>query len=129
MLREFKAFILRGNVIDLAVAVVIGAAFGTVVKSFTDNILMPIISIPGKKTFGDLSFTIHHSVFHYGRFINDVISFVLIAAAIFFLVVKPINAYNERRGGPSDTRTCPECLSKIPRDARRCAFCTTVTAA
>ncbi|HEX4821116.1 MAG TPA: large conductance mechanosensitive channel protein MscL [Acidimicrobiales bacterium] len=97
MLKEFKAFILRGNVVDLAVAVVIGAAFGAVVTSFTNNILMPIVGIIGSKDFADFDFTIRGSVFRYGLFINSVISFVLIAAAIFFFVVKPLNMLAERR--------------------------------
>ena len=97
MLKEFKAFVLRGNVVDLAVAVVIGAAFGAVVTSFTNNILTPLIGIIGKKDFADFHFTINDSVFRYGLFINALISFVLIAASIFFFVVKPLNVLAERR--------------------------------
>lgn len=128
MLKEFKAFLLRGNVVDLAVAVVIGAAFGTVVKSFVENLLTPLIAIPGTSDFGDLHFTISGSTFDYGTFLNDVVSFVLISAAVFFLVVKPINVLMARRRTEpdveSETRDCPECLSSIPRQAHRCAFCT-----
>ena len=128
MLKDFKAFILRGNVVDLAVAVVIGAAFGAVITSFVKNLLTPLISIPGKSTFSNLSFTVHGSVFSYGTFLNDLVSFVLIAAAIFFFVVKPINALSARRKKGQEaepgTRDCPECMSEIPDRARRCAFCT-----
>ena len=129
MVKEFKAFVLRGNVVDLAVAVVIGAAFGAVVTSFVTNLLTPLIAIPGKYSFDNLTFTIRHSVFHYGKFLDELISFVLIAAAVFFFVVKPINALAARRRKGEEaeegTRDCPECLSEIPALARRCAHCTT----
>ena len=128
MLKGFKAFILRGNVVDLAVAVVIGAAFGAVVASFVKNLLTPLVSIPGKHSFANLTFTVNKSVFHYGVFLNDLISFVLIAAAIFFFVIKPINALAARRKKGQEaepgTRDCPEGMSEIPDRARRCAFCT-----
>jgi large conductance mechanosensitive channel len=128
MLKDFKAFILRGNVVDLAVAVVIGAAFGAVVTSFVANLLTPLISIPGKANFSSLHFTVNGSVFKYGDFLNALIAFVFIAAAVFFFVVKPINALAARRKKGQDaepgTRDCPECLSEIPELARRCAFCT-----
>lgn len=128
MLKDFKDFILRGNVVDLAVGIVIGAAFGTVVSSFVKNLLTPLVSIPGKANFSALHFTVHGSTFNYGQFVNDLISFVIIAAAVFFVVVKPVNALiaRRRRGQevPSDTRPCPECMSDIPTAARRCAFCT-----
>ena len=130
ILQEFKDFIMRGNVVDLAVAVVIGAAFGVVVSSLVKDIITPIIAaIFGKPNFGNLSFTIHHSQFLYGDFINAVITFVTVAAAIFFLVVKPINYLTERRRSrmsepESLERQCPECLSTIPKAATRCAFCT-----
>ncbi len=130
ILQEFKDFIMRGNVVDLAVAVVIGAAFGVVVSSLVKDIITPIIAaIFGKPNFGNLSFTIHHSQFLYGDFINAVITFVTVAAAIFFLVVKPINYLTERRRRSmaepeSLERQCPECLSTIPKAATRCAFCT-----
>jgi large conductance mechanosensitive channel len=128
MLKDFKAFILRGNVVDLAVAVVIGAAFGTVVTSFVANLLTPLISIPGKADFSSLRFTVNGSVFKYGDFLNELIAFVFIAAAVFFFVIKPINALAARRKKGQEaepgTRDCPECLSEIPELARRCAFCT-----
>jgi large conductance mechanosensitive channel len=97
MLKEFKAFIMRGNVVDLAVAVVLGAAFGAVVSSLVENILTPLIGIPGKTDFASLHFTINDSVFRYGAFLNSLISFVSIASAIFFFVVKPLNVLAERR--------------------------------
>ena len=128
MLKDFKAFILRGNVVDLAVAVVIGLAFGAVVTAFVNDLVTPLVSIPGKATFGNLSVTVNHSVFYYGRFLNSLISFVVIAGAVFFFVVKPLNALAERRKRGKEaepgTRDCPECLSEIPDRAHRCAFCT-----
>lgn len=128
MLKDFKAFVLRGNVVDLAVAVVIGAAFGAVVTSLVRDIVTPIISIPGKTNFSELDFYIRQSRFAYGDFLNALLAFVLISAAVFFLVVVPINALMARRKTEPDvespTRDCPECLSSIPAAARRCAFCT-----
>src|ERR1700722_341710 len=122
MLKDFKTFILRGNVVDLAVGIIIGVAFGTAVSSFVKNILTPLISIPGKVNFADLHFTVRHSVFAYGTFLNDLISFIIVAAAVFFVVVRPLNKFNERRqaGADPDTRTCPECLTDIPYGAKRC---------
>jgi large conductance mechanosensitive channel len=133
MLKDFKAFLLRGNVVDLAVGIVIGLAFGTVVTAFVADLITPIIAaIIGKPDFSALTFTINSSVFRYGDFLNAVISFLSIAAAVFFFVVKPVNALmaRARREPPADptTKKCPECLSEIPIDARRCAFCTAVLA-
>jgi len=127
--KDFKAFILRGNVVDLAVGVAIGAAFTAVVTSFTKNLLTPILAIPGDKaSFSALSFSIRNAEFKYGAFIDDIIGFVLIAAALFFLVVRPINLLMARRKTEPDvlstTRDCPYCLSSIPIAASRCAFCT-----
>jgi len=128
MLKEFKAFLLRGNVVDLAVAVVIGTAFGAVVTAFVADLITPLIAaIGGNQDFSALKFEINNSQFLYGAFINALISFVLIAAAVFFFVVKPVNALAARRqgeDGPPTTRPCPECLSEIPIAASRCAFCT-----
>jgi large conductance mechanosensitive channel len=127
---EFKEFLLRGNVVDLAVAVVIGTAFGLVVKAFTADILTPLIAIPGKAAdFSTLHFTINGSAFKYGDLVNNFITFVITAAAVFFFVVKPLNALAARRkrGVPEPevtTRPCPECLSDIPKAAHRCKFCT-----
>ena len=128
-MKGFRDFILRGNVVDLAVAVVIGAAFGAVVTAFVKDLLTPLIAaIGGQPDFSALAFTINGSRFAYGDFINTVISFVIIAAVVYFLVVLPVNRLMELRKsaepeGPL-TRECPECLSKIPTRARRCAFCT-----
>jgi large conductance mechanosensitive channel len=129
MLRDFKAFLLRGNVVDLAVAVVVGAAFGAVVTALVRDLITPIIAlIFGKPNFSNLSFTINSSHFLYGDFINFLIAFLTIATAVFFLVVQPVNALMRRHKTEpdveSETRPCTECLSDIPRQARRCAFCT-----
>jgi len=129
MLKDFKQFLLRGNVVDLAVGVVIGVAFGAVVTALVGDLITPLIgAIFGKHDFSALTFAVNGSVFKYGAFINAVISFVLVAAAIFFFVVRPVNALMARRRTepPVDptTRECPECLSSIPKAARRCAFCT-----
>jgi len=131
--KEFKTFVLRGNVVDLAIAVVIGAAFGAVVTALIKDLITPILAIPGKTDFSALKFTIRKSNFLYGDFINAVISFLSIAAAVFFLVVKPVNALLARRKTEpevlSTTRDCPYCLSSIPIAASRCAFCTADVAA
>ncbi len=129
MLKEFKQFLLRGNVVDLAVGVVIGAAFGTIVTSLVSDLINPLIGVIAKvPDFGGLTFTINDSVFNYGHFLNSLISFILVAAAIFFFVVKPMNLLikNSRKGPPEDptTKKCAECQSEIPIDARRCKFCT-----
>jgi large conductance mechanosensitive channel len=131
MFKDFKQFLLRGNVVDLAVAIVIGTAFGVVIAALVKDLVTPIIAaIIGKPDFSALSFTVNGSRFLYGDFINAVVGFVSIALAVFLFVVKPVNAVKERaaRGkAPEDstTRQCPECLSEIPIAARRCAFCTT----
>ena len=126
--KDFKAFILRGNVVDLAIAVVIGAAFGSVVTALVKDLITPILAIPGKTDFSALKFTIRKSNFLYGDFLNTVISFVSIAAAVFFFVIRPVNALMGRRKTEPDvmsmTRDCPYCLSSIPIAASRCAFCT-----
>jgi len=129
MLREFRAFIVRGNLVELAVAVVIGTAFAAVVNAAVKDLITPLIAaIAGESDFGDLAFTINNSRFAYGDFLNQLLTFVIVAAVVFFLVVKPVNALLARlRTAPdaeSDTRACPECLSQIPKEARRCAFCT-----
>ena len=128
MLRDFKAFILRGNVVDLAVAVVLGAAFGRSVTAIVDGILTPLLAIPGETNFGDLSFSIGGGEFRYGDVINAIISFLSIAAAVFFFVVKPVNALMARRKTEPDvesvTKECDYCLSNVPAAAIVCAFCT-----
>jgi large conductance mechanosensitive channel len=126
---DFRTFLLRGNVVDLAVGIVIGAAFGRIVSSVVSGLITPIIAaIGGKPNFAALSFTINGSHFHYGLVINALISFVIVATAVFFVVVKPVNALMGRfRTEPDVTqpiRPCPECVSDIPRAAKRCPFCT-----
>lgn len=121
MLKGFKEFIMRGNVVDLAVAVVIGAAFGALVTSLVENLLTPVIAlIFGEPDFGGLTFTISGTVFSYGLFINSLISFLSIAAAVYFFVVVPMNKVK----GADTERPCPECTTEIPVAARRCPACT-----
>lgn len=133
-MKGFRQFVLRGNVVDLAVGVVMGAAFGTVVSALVKDLLTPLIAaLVGKPDFSALGFVINGTKFPVGDFINAVISFVLIAAAVYFFVVLPVNALIARvkRGeAPPDptTKKCPECLSDIPIAARKCAFCTSAIA-
>ena len=130
MLKEFREFIMRGNVIDLAVAVVLGAAFGAVVTALVEDFITPLIAaIGGQPDFSSLDFTINDSVFRYGHFINSLISFLIIAAVIFFFVVKPMNALMERvrRGETTPdptTGVCQYCKTEIPMEATRCPHCT-----
>jgi len=127
--RGFRTFLLRGNVVDLAIAVVIGVAFTAVVTAFVKDLVTPLIAaVGGKPDFASLYFTINNSKFLYGDFINAIVSFVIIAAVIYFFVVVPYSAMLARsKKEPSPdptTKKCTECLSEIPKDARRCAFCT-----
>jgi large conductance mechanosensitive channel len=130
MLDGFKKFILRGNVVDMAVGVVIGAAFATVVGAFTKDLLTPLIGAIVGKTgdFATFSFPVRGSVFNIGDFINQTISFLLVAAAVYFFVVTPVNAllarmHKDEPAPAPTTRKCPECLSDIPIEAKRCAHC------
>jgi len=129
LLRGFKTFLLRGNVVDLAIAVVIGVAFAAVVTAFVKDLVTPLIAaLGGKPNFASLYFTVNNSKFLYGDFINAILSFLIIAAVIYFFVISPYTAWlaRSRKEPPPDptTKKCTECLSEIPKDARRCAFCT-----
>ena len=128
-MKDFREFLLRGNLVDMAVGIVIGVAFAAVVTALVSDLITPLIAaIGGQPDFSSLSFTINKSHFLYGSFLNALISFVVIAAVVFFLVVKPVNALMRRyRTEPEvvqPTKECPECLSQIPIAAKRCAFCT-----
>jgi large conductance mechanosensitive channel len=130
MLKGFRQFVLRGNVLDLAVAVVIGGAFGAVITALVKDLLTPLIAaLIGQPDFSAIAFTVNGSKFLVGDFLNALLSFVLIAAAVYFFVIVPVNAIAARRARgepPSDptTKKCPECLSEVAIAARRCAFCT-----
>jgi large conductance mechanosensitive channel len=131
MFKEFREFILRGNLVDLAVAVVIGTAFATVVTALVTDLITPLIAAAGGQAdFSRLTFELNGSEFRYGDFINALLAFLIVAAVVFFLVIKPVNALMARfQPAPAvdvKTRPCPECISDIPVSARRCAFCTTV---
>jgi large conductance mechanosensitive channel len=131
-MKGFKQFLLRGNVLDLAVAVLMGAAFGAVITALVKDLITPLIAaIAGQPDFSAIAFTVNNSKFLVGDFINAVVSFLLVAAAVYFFVVVPVNKIlaRMRRGeAPPDptTKKCPECLSEVPIAARRCAFCTSV---
>ena len=133
LVKDFRAFLVRGNLVDTAIGIVIGIAFAALVTALVKDLITPIIAaLAGKHDFSTLSFTIHGSRFLYGDFINAVVAFVSIAAAVFFFVVKPVTKLTERLqkepAADDDVRACPECLSPIPRAASRCAFCTTEVA-
>ena len=129
MVKDFRDFVLRGNVVDLAVGIVIGAAFGALVTALVADFITPVIAaIGGKPDFAGLSFTINDSRFLYGDFLNVLLAFLIIAAVVFFFVIKPVNMLMAHRQ-PAEavdvtTRPCPECISDIPITATRCAFCT-----
>jgi large conductance mechanosensitive channel len=127
----FKKFLLRGNLVDLAVEVMIGAAFATLVAALTADFITPLLAaIGGKPDFGDLSFTVNKSTFHYGDFINALIAFLILAAVLYFLVIVPfgklLDRFKPAPDEPAPTKDCTECLSSIPAAARKCAFCTSV---
>ncbi len=131
LLDEFKEFLIRGNLVEIAVGIVIGIAFAALVTAFVEDLVTPLIAaIGGQPDFSALDFTINDSTFRYGDFINSLIAFIVIAAVIFFFVIKPVNMLisRQRSEPPLDpsVRKCPECLSEIPVEARRCAFCTAV---
>ena len=134
MFKGFREFVLRGNVVDMAVGVVIGAAFGGIVTAFVKDLLTPLIAaIAGKPDFSAYLFEIHGSKFLYGDFLNALISFVLIAGAVYYFVVLPVNALMSRMkkeppAAAPDKKTCPECQSEIPIAARKCAYCTSAVA-
>ena len=133
LFKEFRTFLVRGNLVDLAVAIVVGVAFGALVNALVADLLTPVVAaIFGKHDFSSLAFTIHHSRFLYGHFINAVLTFLAVAAAVFFFVVKPVNhlmaKWKTEPPADATVRPCPECLSDIPKAARRCAFCTTEVA-
>ncbi len=136
MLSDFKKFVLRGNVVDLAVAVVVGVAFTATVTAFVADLITPLIAaIFGKPDFADLTFQVHRSTFRYGSFLNALLSFLIVATIVFFAVVVPLTALMRRLNllpteePKPETWDCPECLSEIPVAARRCAFCTSEVAA
>ena len=130
MFKDFKKFILRGNLVELATAVVIGTAFTALVKAMADNLITPIIAaIGGQPDFSKLFFEINGSKFQYGLFLNALVAFIIVATVVFFFVVQPVNKLNAaaaRRKTTDDptTKKCPECLSEVPIKATRCAFCT-----
>lgn len=129
LLKEFRTFLLRGNMVDLAVGVVVGVAFGAVINALVKDLITPLVAaLAGKHDFSTLSFTVNGSQFLYGDLFNALITFVTVAAAVFFFVVKPVNTMTARwkADPPVDAtmRRCPECLSEIPRAARRCSSCT-----
>jgi large conductance mechanosensitive channel len=125
---DFKEFVLRGNVVDLAVGIVVGGAFGTVVKALVADVITPLIGLPGKIDLSGLKFTIHGASFLIGDFLNSIISFLILAFVVFFAIVKPINHLMSLRKTETTaeavTRECPRCLSSVPAAASRCAFCT-----
>jgi large conductance mechanosensitive channel len=128
LVSQFKAFILRGNVVDLAVGVVIGGAFGTVVKAFTEDILTPLIGLPSRYDLSVFTIKIRHTTFHLGDFVNSIVAFVILAFFVFIAVVKPVNylmTYGKKDAAPT-TKECPECLTLIAIGAKRCPACTSI---
>jgi large conductance mechanosensitive channel len=122
-MKGFRDFLLRASLVDLAIAVVIGVAFGSLINSLVSDLITPLIAaIGGRPDFARLAFKIHHSTFRYGDFINGLMSFIIVAATVYFFVLLPVNKLLEHRKVSS--RECPECLSRIPAEARRCMNCT-----
>jgi large conductance mechanosensitive channel len=129
VIKGFREFIARGNIIDLAVAVVIGTAFTTLVSATVGDLITPLVAaIAGKHDFSTLTFTVHNSIFNYGSWINALLTFLIVAAVVYYLIVLPMTTYNARRNRnkAATERDCPECLSSIPIAATRCKYCTTV---
>ncbi len=127
VLKDFRAFLARGNVVDLAVAVVVGGAFNRVVASLVKDMVTPLIAaVGGQPDLGRLFFTVHRARFMYGSFVDALLTFLIVALTVFYVVVLPLNALHRRRGVPTTTKTCSECLSVIPMAAHRCAFCTSI---
>lgn len=129
IIQDFKKFILRGNALDLAIGVVIGAAFSGLVQSLVKDIITPFIAaIWDQPDFSSLAFSINGSQFMYGNFLNALISLVIVAFAVFFFIVRPMNKFLARFGpqpaDPPKTKKCPQCLSDIPDEAKRCSHCT-----
>ncbi len=125
ILSGFKSFVVRGNLIELAVAFVIGAAFATLVQALVEDLVTPLVAaVFGEPSFGNLSFEVNGSMFFYGDFLNALITFLSVAAAIYFLVVVPYERLQAMQGVSSETKSCEHCLSTIPAGASRCAFCT-----
>ena len=132
MFKEFKTFLLRGNVVEIAVGIVIGAAFVAMVQSLVENVLTPLVGVFGTPDFSGLSFKVGKAVITYGAFLNSLIAFLMVAAAVFFFAVKPVNKLMGKRSDDDEdpaNRECPHCLSSIPKAAGRCAFCTQEVAA
>lgn len=127
MFKDFRVFLARGNVVDLAVAVVVGGAFNSVVASLVKDMVTPLIAaVGGQPDLGRLFFTVHRAHFMYGSFLDALLTFLTVTLTVFYLVVLPLNALHRRRGAPTTTKTCSECLSVIPMAAHRCAFCTSI---
>lgn len=125
MLDDLRDFLLGGRVLDLAVGIVVGVAFGHVISSFVSNIVSPLFAAGGSTDFSDLVLEVGGAKLRYGTFLNDALAFLLVAVSVFFLVVRPVARVNQRRAaGLAPTTTCPHCLSRIPTEATRCAFCT-----
>ena len=129
LVQEFKDFITRGNVLDLAVAVIIGAAFNSVVTALVSDIITPLIGVAGHFNFSSWTYTVNHSTFQVGLFVNAFISFMTIAVVVFFFIIKPVSTLRERTSkkeppAAPDTKQCPECLQTVPAKAKRCMYCT-----
>lgn len=127
LVQEFRDFIVKGNVLDLAVAFVMGAAFNALVTALVTDLVTPLIGVPGHVNFADITYTINGSTFLVGAFVNSIIAFLSISVAVFFFIIKPVSKLQKPKQAPApDTRDCPYCLSKVPIKATRCPFCTSM---